>query len=98
MATLLIVLVVVVVSAPKVLKLFGMQVVIITKREVPIKQLHGWHRVDFTKMCQYAAQPRETYPRITCRKHAFGYLILDGHHRWKAAMRRGDTTVRIQYF
>jgi hypothetical protein len=65
---------------------------------VPVKQLLPFHRTDFYKVAQYARMPRETYPPITCRKSGDYYAIIDGHHRWQAAIRRGDATVRIKHF
>ena len=67
-------------------------------RVVPVKQLVPFQRTDFTKVAQYARMPRETCPPITCKKSGNHYAIIDGHHRWQAAIRRGDATVRIKHF
>jgi hypothetical protein len=83
---------------PRVLKRLGVQVLIIRKREVPVKQVYPWHSTEWERVCRYARMPRETYPPIKCIKHADGFRILDGHHRLAAARRRGDDTVRIEFF
>jgi hypothetical protein len=79
-------------------RLFGVYTMFSKKAEVPIKEIWPHHRPDFIKMCEYARLPRDTYPPIVCHKNGDYYLILDGHHRWYAAKRRGDETVRIKYF
>jgi len=70
---------------------------LVRRAEVPLNKLLPFHRTSFSKVAEYARMPRETYPPIFCKKNVDYYAIIDGHHRWKAAQRRGDATVRIEF-
>ena len=71
-------------------------------RTVPLKDLwlaeRTHHGVDLDKVLKYAALPRETAPPIDARTRDDHYEVDNGHHRYAAALIRGDKEVLISFW
>jgi hypothetical protein len=54
-------------------------------------------KVDVIKARKYSLLPCDTYPPIECTLEGTRLVIRDGHHRWLAAIIRGEQTVNVVY-
>lgn len=73
-----------------------------TVRAVPIGQVcltpHTYNSVDLAVVLKYAALPADTAPPIDTVLKDGMYQIANGHHRYAAALIRGDSEIRVSFW
>ena len=71
-------------------------------RRVDISQLclqpHTYNGVDLKRVLEYAALPKETVPAIDTIWKDGKHQVANGHHRFAAALIRGDRDVLVSFF
>jgi len=68
----------------------------LNKTEVALYRVHTVQRWNHNSAVEYSKLPRKTMPPIRVRECGGGYfVIVDGHHRFAAAVLRGDSHIDV---
>lgn len=64
---------------------------------VPIWRVRATSTWNYEKAQRFAQEPQRKPIHVTVENPMGFHDIIDGHHRWVAALLRGDSTISVVY-